>query len=720
MFRHPFTIPACWAAVLALAFLPACEKKVEQPPADASQPKSTPAADTQAGTHLSRKVEAFTGARTKIVWAQYQKDKSTDPRSNKNAHFLMGLDTQDPLGARAIIAREENYTRPILSGDGNTIIFTRKSVTLDAQNAKHYSTVIMRTDWKGTGPVEINEGYAVDMWRDPATHIEWVYAVRDMTPSALVALEAKKLIRFQLADPEEEQLVWDQTKVSPDNIQFSRDGKRASGQFPWPNTGQFVFDGKGDFKKLLTGCWPSIAPDNSYVSWVLDGEHKNVTLFPADGGTPWTVGLTTTPELAKGEIYHPCWTNHPRFITLTGPYLPAADPTEGSAIGKGGLTSEVFIGMFSEKLDKIEAWLRVTDNTLNDNYPDVWIEGGDTAELQSFAQTHQAKPTPPPATWPPSRDGVAFLWENRDANNAVKLSNGRQLDCSLDAHGAARYGRNFEMLLDAGSFVPKTDAAAIVTDALQAGMPLTIEFILHIDGEAKAAHGSLATFPHLKLSIRDGIISAETSSGIIGIGPVQGSVNHFTAAVGDTGYSFTLQEIDGKTTTRTSAAKPRPSQGKGPAVVFGGGGGKGIGISHAAIFARALSAVELREHAKPLSSFAAASPPEVLKLRAKLVQASPMPAAEAISPYTSALVEYVYEVTKVIEGEYTAKRIFVKHWGMMDRKPTLGFPRKVGVEYDLVVQPLSDHPQLKGDRSIPLDVLDLDPWYDVSTPALGR
>ena len=718
--RIDFTIPACWTAVLALAFLPACGKKEPPPPAEVPPPGSMPAPDAQAGKDFSKKVEAFTGARTKVVWSQYQKDKSTDPRSNNNTHFLMGLDTQDALGARAIIAKEDNYTRPIITSDGNTILYTRKRVTWDAQDTRHYSPVIMRTDWKGSAPMEISDGYAVDTWRDPATKVEWVYAVRDMTPSALVALEAKKLIRFQLEDPKEEQLVWDQTKVSPDNIQFSRDGKRASGQFPWPNTGQFIFEGKNDFKKLLTGCWPSMAPDNSYVSWILDGEHKSITLFPDDGGKPWTVGLTTTPELAKGEIYHPCWTNHPRFITLTGPYLPAADPTEGSAIGKGGLSSEVFIGKFSEKLDKIEAWLRITDNALNDNYPDVWIEGADTAELKSFAQTHESKSAPPVASWPPSREGVIFLWQNRDANNAVKLANGTQLDCSLTAHGAARYGRSFEMLLDTGSFVPKADAAAIVKDALFAGMPLTLEFILHIDGDAKAAYGNLATFPHLKLSIRDGTISAETSSGIIGIGPVQGGVNHFTAAVGDKGYTFTLQEIDGKSTNKTSAAKPRQSQGRSDQIVFGGGGGKGIGISHVAIYARALSGAEMRDHAKPLSSLAVASPPDTLKLRAKLVQTSPMPTVEGINPYTSALVEYVYEVGKVIEGDYTGKRIFVKHWGMMDRKTVLGFPRKVGVEYDLTVQPLSAHPQLKGDRSMPLDVFDLDPWYDVSTPVLGR
>ena len=716
--RHDSTTRARWTLLLALALLPACGEKNPAPPAAEVPAGPSPAEISRAAKELSSQIEAFTGGRTRIVWSQFQKTDSTDPRSNKVGHFLMGLDSQDGLGARAILAKEDNYSRPILSSDGEVILFTRKTVTWDAQDVKHYTAVIMRTDWKGSVPVEISDGYAVDVWRDPSTRIEWVYAVRDIVPSPLVALEAKKLIRFQLKDPDEQELVWDQTKVSPDNIQLSRDGRRASGLFPWPQAGLFVLGEKKSFKKLQEGSWPSLAPDNSYASWVLDAGHKSLTVFADGEDKPWTVPLTTTPELAKGEINHPCWSNHPRFISLTGPYLPAADPSEGSAVGKGGLTSEVFIGKFNEKLDKIESWLRITDNALNDNQPDVWIEDGDTAELATFSQVHATKPPSPP--WPPGTEGILFRWEDAGAKNTVKLPNGSQLDSALDPRGAARFGRHLEMLLDAGSFVPKDDTTAIITDALHSAMPLTIEFVLRIDGEPKAAHGTLATFPHLRLSLRDGIISAETSAGIIGIGPVQGALSHLTAASGDNGYFFTLQEADGKSMTKISAAKPRAPQGRNAVVSFGGVGGRGVGLSHIAIYARALGPAEIRDHARVLSFIDNSPPSATLKLRGKLVQASPMPAAADISPGTRALIGCVYEVVKVAEGDYTAKQILVKHWGLMDGKPVLSLPRKIGLEYDLILQPLGDHPQLEAIHAMPLEAPGLEPWYDISTPAVGR
>lgn len=716
--RHDLTTCARWTAVLALTFLPACGKREPPPPVEPAPAAVKLADETQKAKDQSLGIEAFTGGRTRIVWSQFQKTDATDPRSNKAGHFLMGLDTKTGLGARPLIAKEDNYTRPLLTSDGETILYTRKAVTWDAQDVKHYSTVIMRTDWSGSAPVEISDGYAVDVWRDPATRIEWVYAVRDIIPSPLVSLEAKKLVRFQLTDTTQQELIWDQTKVSPDNIQLSRDGRRASGQFPWPDAGQFILEQKRSFKKILTGAWPSVAPDNSYASWILDAGNKSLTVFIDEASKPWTVALTTTPDLARGEINHPHWTNHPRFLTLTGPYLPAADPSEGSAVGKGGLSSEVFIGKFSDKLDKIDAWFRVTDNALNDNYPDVWIEGGDTAELSAFNQVHATKPAAP--KWPVSTDGVVFLWQDRDAKSAVKLPNGSEFDCTLSPRGAARFGRKLELLLDAGSFIPKEDAANLITDALQSSMPLTVEFVLHIDGDIKAAYGTLATFPHLRLTLRDGIINAETSSGIIGIGPVQGNVTHLTAAAGDTGYAVTLQEADGKSMSKITAAKPRASPSRSAAMAFGGGGGKGIGMSHIAIYVRALSPQEIRDHAKLLPFLDTTPASATLKLRGKLIQASPMPAAADIIPATSALIQSVYEVTKVIEGDYTAKQILVQHWGLMDGKPVLGFPRKIGLEFDLLVQPIGDHPQISGIPVTPLEAKDLSAWLDVSTPSVGR
>lgn len=694
---------------------PARKAEAPAPASDAaSKPATPPVPQPRPTEDTSIEIEALTQAHSRIVWSQYQKKKSADPYSSNSNHLLVGIDTRDGRGIRVICDKEDNYSRPLLTADGRAILYTAKGITRDEQDNKHFNPVVMRTDWSDGKPVRLTDGYAVDTWLDPATRTEWVYAVRDIVPSTRIALEARKLIRFPLSDPTKVELVWDQTPVSPDNIQWSRDGKRACGQFPWPNAGQFVGINGGqpaEFKKLMTGCWPGMAPDNSYVSWILDGEHKRATFFSGDGFQSWTLKFNAGADLEQGEIYHPRWTSHPRFITLTGPYLGELVPGEGSVIGKGGLTAEVYIGKLSEELDKFDGWVRVTDNQLGDNFPDVWIDGGDRAELAGFPQGRESSVAAAPA-WPPKKEGLVFGWEDRNKNNTVKLPDGRQLDCSLETRGAARYGRHFEMLLDAGSFAPKPEAAKAIADAFHGDGPVSVEFVVALMDEQNTGEGEGASFPGLRITCRGEMLQAQTGSGIIGLGPLTSPVAHFAAVRATTGYSFRAQDGNGKV---FRAFTPKSSTAKDAPVSFGGGGAY-AGLLRVAIYRRTLDEPELRACAGNLPAGLADASESRIKLRGKLLEASPMPTAEGINPYTSALVECVYEVTKVIEGDYKEKRIFVKHWGMLDRKVAAGFPRKAGIEYELLLEPLSEHPQLKGDRSMALDVFDLDPYYDISTP----
>ena len=38
------------------------------------------------------------------------------------------------------------------------------------------------------------------------------------------------------------------------------------------------------WKKQTNGCWPSIAPDNSYLSWTFDGSHRDLFMTQLDSG----------------------------------------------------------------------------------------------------------------------------------------------------------------------------------------------------------------------------------------------------------------------------------------------------------------------------------------------------------------------------------------------------------------------------------------------------
>src|SRR5262249_10867963 len=107
--------------------------------------------------------------------------------------------------------------------------------------------------------------------------------------------------------------------------------------------------------------------------------------------------------------------------------------------------------------------------------------------------------------------------------------------------------------------------------------------------------------------------------------------------------------------------------------------------------------------------------PPRLVLKGKLLEAAPVPALADIEPYTSSLVECVYEVESVVSGQYTEKRVLVKHWGLLNRHPTAVFPREIGKSYELTLEPETGHPELKGERvSEEADVFDLSPWLDVA------
>jgi hypothetical protein len=69
-------------------------------------------------------------------------------------------------------------------------------------------------------------------------------------------------------------------------------------------------------------------------------------------------------------VSHPRWTNHPRFLTITGPYNQGG-PNQSRT---GGRQTEVYVGRFSADFAKVEGWARVTSNAWGDSHPDVWID----------------------------------------------------------------------------------------------------------------------------------------------------------------------------------------------------------------------------------------------------------------------------------------------------------------------------------------------------------
>ncbi len=80
------------------------------------------------------------------------------------------------------------------------------------------------------------------------------------------------------------QTVWSSSIIQAlPSFQLSRDGKLAASTFPWPSSGVAELPDVA-WRKHRDGCWPSMAPDDSYISWTFDGPHRNLFMTQVGQG----------------------------------------------------------------------------------------------------------------------------------------------------------------------------------------------------------------------------------------------------------------------------------------------------------------------------------------------------------------------------------------------------------------------------------------------------
>jgi hypothetical protein len=729
-------VPIILSLISAVLLSPSCRRDHDdKKPVSKHKPSS--AAKTKHDP--SKEIEALTGAHTRLVWAECAEPKDSDTYATGDSLLLIGLDTRDGLGERAILSKPGNYARPLLTSDGTGIVFSDKN-TVRKGGKKYYEPVVYRTDWKGDKPVRLAEGYAVDCWKDPATGTEWVFAAQEIRPTKGVSLEAQRLVRFPMNDPEKIETVYDETPISPDNVQFSRDGTEACGLFPWPHAGILrQSEGKWKARQLTIGCWTSHSPDNSGVLWAFDGDHKSVHLYADDGARTWQLGFSDAPGVNGRELYHPRWSNHPRFIVATGPYIKQKG-SNGSVINKGGATAQVLMARLSPTADKVEAWVQVSDDKTGESYPDAWIEGGDQANLEGHSLTHQQGVVASAETWPAKREGLLFLWRDRVSLNTFVQRDGHKNEARIESHDAGRFGRFQEMQLDGGSFEVEAESAEPILKELAGaqdpqqhaglGAPLVFEAVLIPQPSAptgsRDGEGALIfSAPGFRIAEYKGklFVLFSDQEQWITTEPVPTAPFHLVVSrrrVLGAASPFEIVFINGKQVPIApwfSNMKPPLSSSQAASISFGGGWSGGL--LNVALYARSIGIDEIARAASAAEHRIAALPPPPprVRLRGKLVELSAMPTPGAIEPYTSSLVEYVYEVEKVLEGEFKEPRVLVKHWAMLNLHTVRGLPREVGKSYELTLEPAAAHLHLQGERVMQdTTAFDLQPWFDVSPP----
>ncbi|MEM7147478.1 MAG: hypothetical protein AAF591_20345 [Verrucomicrobiota bacterium] len=667
---------------------------------------------------LSREVEAFTGGRTKMAWTVYMNPDPDqhDPFVNGRSHQLWGMDTADGRGPRAILKEKSSYGRPLVSADGERILFTYKEFEKDGSWKRNWKPMVYAVDWNGTNIVELAPGYAVDVWRDPRTGVQWVYAARDFQDTERAATYAKKIVRFQLDDPEKEELIWDQTLVSPDNFQLSGDGLRAASLFPWPDMGVIDMP-KGEWTKYANGCWPSMAPDNSYLSWVFDGAHANLQMIKDGGKESWMVPINRSEFIKGRQVYHPRWSNDVRYYVFTGPYVQPEGG--GNPITRGSRKADVYIGKFNDRMDKEEATLRITSSSLPEYMPAMWIEGGEEASVDMSkvgpeGGGEQIVEGADELSWPVDEEGLVFVWKDSGSTNEVGDGGGGRRKCVLDAKDGARYFRNLEMDCGGGYFVADEVSAAVVNELVASGAPMSLELQFTPGGDGTILGGEA-------FALREAAGALE----FVVTAPAPVPVS-FSMANIDPGFPHQVAIIfDGETWEMALDGEDREPQAtevaleKGEGLVFGEGwDGKVKGV---AVYNRALSLEEVAAaHHYWETEIVHRAPVSRLKVKGTLVEATPMPSVESLTeePYRRALLVYTYAVDEVLEGDFNDEKLLVRHWAILDEKPVKGYPREVGESYELDLEPSSAHGQLKAERQFDdSSEFTLELFYDVSTPA---
>jgi hypothetical protein len=293
-------------------------------------------------------------ARTRVVWVQEMGDgRDVDMGSNFR---LMGLDTGDGRGERAILGTLMNYTKPLITPRGDRVVYSdriRKKVHV--------------VNWDGSGMRELFGGIALAVWRDPRDGREWIYYGSEEMRNGGVHCPA--VYRTLLDSPGAGELIWDRTPVSLDSFQVSADGRMAGGNFPWPVGGIAELPNRS-LTTLGSGCWTALAPDNSYAFWVFDAPHKNLFIDDISGTHGRWVNINGAPGIDGYEVYHPRWSNNTRVMVMTGPYKVGSGTNR---IAGGGREVEVYVGRFNDNFTAIESWWRVTNNDHGDFSPDVWL-----------------------------------------------------------------------------------------------------------------------------------------------------------------------------------------------------------------------------------------------------------------------------------------------------------------------------------------------------------
>ena len=646
--------------------------------------------------------EEWAGAHLKLVWLQDHGDGS-DSLAHGSELMLYGYDSADGLGERPLLQEKTSFFKPLIMPDGHGVIVSNRK-----------SRQMFLVDWETGKKKELGQGVAVAVWKEPRAgffsrkHKVWVYCFSGLQPENKYGT-SQPLYRFPIDNPRKKELIWDRTNLAWSNIQISRDGEILGGLFPWPHGGVLSIKDR-QWRPLGRGCWTSLSPDNSKLLWIFDGLHRNIQIHDTVVGGSWKVNINNATGINGFEVYHPRWSNHPRYFVITGPYEKGEG---GNRIGGGGEKVEIYAGRFDAQAKQVESWLQLTNNNRADFYPDLWIENGDTVDLDDGPS--QTKAVANNLQWPTVATDLLFVWDNMQATNQLADNSPVGFyQCTVGLRGKALHSRNLQLDLT-GGWGDTGDAGKKIGAVSKGLSELAVEFVLtpqldqagHIIDFQNKGHSVLAIDQVQKsIVVKRG---EETFARWVDVLSDDGLEHHVMVNLAKKSAELF---VNGKLVAKQALEKEFLMPGLDE-LVLGHRDGKWNGtLGAVAIYRTELANDQILVGAQRAARSASGHTQiERLIVEGQLLETSEIPSPDSIGAYSRALVVNSYKVVSVVEGEYVEDRIVVAEWAILDRQIVKEYGDSVE---KLVLEKFSDHPELEGERQI-MDIFepDLDMYYRI-------
>ena len=679
---------------------------------------------------VAAEIKALTGAHTRMAWLQ-DGDENVHSWGCGPKTLIMGFDTDDGKGVRAIVADQSGCAGPVFTPDGKGLVFTR--IDWGPPLKRH----LMYVNWDGTGLREIAPGWFIAAAvADPKEGFTWLYGLAEVEGGGLLTK------RIRMDKPEVVEALWDKAD-GPGGMTVSPDGRYVGGvyNFAAGNAPCGVYELPNvAYVNVAHGCLPCMLPCTApYRLFIANGDHRSGNIYtnPADKEkmTTQRVSLVEAPMADnKWEVHTPRWSNNVRFLVLSAPFTPGQNDQGIPFPGGEGNPKyrrdydkvEISIGRLDEDLTKIEKWVRITYNNKGDYLPQAWIDPGKGAASSKATPAQDVKQTPRLTAWPPDRAGLVYLYERmgEGIQNDVVDGSGQSRMCLPEPRDHATYGRFGVMDLVNGSFVAMPEETAVILDSCRKSGAFSLEMTLQpdrVDLDKPAAIMSFASegsgnfvlgMEKNRLVMRL-LTSEHKPDSAVKVAALKAGVLQHVIIAYEAGKLACY--IDGQNKATNGTIKGNLGGWSSAPLVFGDHIGRGQDwpgtLEGIAVYSRALDAKQANAHAKAYQARVEKRRPAArIVVDAKLFEITPNSTPEAIVPYHRLLLVDNFEVVKVVKGKCDHKTIGVAGWGILDDK-VLELNREKGKTYRLVIEPLSDHPQLEIERVLNATQDQLLPFY---------